>query len=170
MENGNMIRKNSKNLIEWVYENIVDFTDENDTSTLTWNSTQEDARRFLQSIPQKERVQKYGFFSCRSHFFLVESFDDVRQVLEKGFISEMTCEKIYRWDSEVERENWNMTDVRGVLYPDTTLDDATEEKFLSNIMLRLLNAGLLEYVNIEEEHKKMFILTEKGEDVFGDIL
>ena len=52
MENGNMIRKNSKNLIEWVYENIVDFTDENDTSTLTWNSTQEDARRFLQSIPQ----------------------------------------------------------------------------------------------------------------------
>ena len=35
-----MIRKNSKNLIEWVYENIVDFTDENDTSTLTWNSTQ----------------------------------------------------------------------------------------------------------------------------------
>ncbi|MBO6275214.1 MAG: hypothetical protein J6M91_06745, partial [Methanobrevibacter sp.] len=67
-------------------------------------------------------------------------------------------------------ENWNMTDVRGVLYPDTTLDDATEEKFLSNIMLRLLNAGLLEYDNIEEENKKMFILTEKGEDVFGDIL
>ena len=109
-----MIRKNSKNLIEWVYENIVDFTDENDTSTLTWNSTQEDARRFLQSISQKERVQKYGFFSSRSHFFLVESFDDVKQVLEKGFISEMTCEKIYRWNSEVERENWNMTDVRGV--------------------------------------------------------
>ena len=63
-----------------------------------------------------------------------------------------------------------MTDVRGVLYPDATLDKATEEKFLSNIMLRLINAGLLEYVNIEEEHKKMFILTEKGEDVFGDIL
>lgn len=65
-----MIRKNSKNLIEWVYENIVDFTDENDTSTLTWNSTQEDARRFLQSIPQKERVQKYGFFPAVHIFFL----------------------------------------------------------------------------------------------------
>ena len=165
-----MIRKNSKNLIEWVYENIVDFTDENDTSTLTWNSTQEDARRFLQSISQKERVQKYGFFSSRSHFFLVESFDDVKQVLEKGFISELTCKKIYRWNSEIERENWNMTDVREVLYPDVALDVGTEEKFLSNMMLRLLNAGLLESVNTEGEHKKIFILTEKGEDVFGNIL
>lgn len=170
MENGNMIRKNSKNLIEWVYKNIVDFTDENDTSTLTWNSTQKDALKFLHSIPQKERVQKYGFFSCHSHFFLVESFDDIKEVLERGFISELTCKKIYRWNSEVERENWNMTDVRGVLYPDAALDDGTEEKFLSNMMLRLLNEGLLEYVNIEKEHKKMFILTEKGEDVFGDIL
>ena len=91
-------------------------------------------------------------------------------VLESGFISEMTCKKIDSWNSEGERDNWNMTDVRGVLYRDATLDNTTEEKFLSNIMLRLLNAGLLEYVNIEEEHKKMFILTEKGEDVFGDIL
>ena len=41
-----------------------------------------------------------------------------------------------------------MTDVRGV-YPDATLDDATEEKFLSNMMLRLLNTGFLEYVNTE---------------------
>lgn len=37
-------------------------------------------------------------------------------------------------------------------------------------MLRLLNTSLLEYINNEEAHKKMFILTEKGEDVFGDIL
>ena len=170
MENGNMIRKNSKNLIEWVYENIVDFTDENDTSTLTWNSTQKDARKFLQSIPQKERVQKYGFFSSRSHFFLVDSFDDVKLVLEKGFISELTCQKIYRWNSEVERENWNMTDVRGVLYPDAALDDGTEEKFLSNMMLKLLNVGILEYVNTEEVPGKIFRLTEKGEDIFGDIL
>ena len=170
MENGNMIRKNSKNLIEWVYENIVDFTDENDTSTLTWNSTQKDARRFLQSIPQKERVQKYGFFSSRSHFFLVESFDDVKLVLEKGFISELTCQKIYRWNSEIERENWNMTDVKGVLYPDSVSDDGTDEKFLSNMMLKLLNVGILEYVNTEEVPGKIFRLTEKGEDIFGDIL
>ena len=170
MENGNMIRKNSKNLIEWVYENIVDFTDENDTSTLTWNSTQKDARKFLQSIPQKERVQKYGFFSSRSHFFLVDSFDDVKLVLEKGFISELTCQKIYRWNSEIERENWNMTDVRGVLYPDSVSDDGTDEKFLSNMMLKLLNVGILEYVNTEEVPGKIFRLTEKGEDIFGDIL
>ena len=165
-----MIRKNSKNLIEWVYENIVDFTDENDTSTLTWNSTQKDARKFLQSIPQKERVQKYGFFSSRSHFFLVDSFDDVKLVLEKGFISELTCQKIYRWNSEIERENWNMTDVRGVLYPDSVSDDGTDEKFLSNMMLKLLNVGILEYVNTEEVPGKIFRLTEKGEDIFGDIL
>lgn len=170
MENGNMIRKNSKNLIEWVYENIVDFTDENDTSTLTWNSTQKDARKFLQSIPQKERVQKYGFFSSRSHFFLVDSFDDVKLVLEKGFISELTCQKIYRWNSEIERENWNMTDVKGVLYPDSVSDDGTDEKFLSNMMLKLLNVGILEYVNTEEVPGKIFRLTEKGEDIFGDIL
>ena len=170
MENGNMIRKNSKNLIEWVYENIVDFTDENDTSTLTWNSTQKDARQFLQSIPQKERVQKYGFFSSRSHFFLVDSFDDVKLVLEKGFISELTCQKIYRWNSEIERENWNMTDVKGVLYPDSVSDDGTDEKFLSNMMLKLLNVGILEYVNTEEVPGKIFRLTEKGEDIFGDIL
>lgn len=165
-----MIRKNSKNLIEWVYENIVDFTDENDTSTLTWNSTQKDARKFLQSIPQKERVQKYGFFSSRSHFFLVDSFDDVKLVLERGFISELTCQKIYRWNSEIERENWNMTDVKGVLYPDSVSDDGTDEKFLSNMMLKLLNVGILEYVNIEEVPGKIFRLTEKGEDIFGDIL
>ena len=165
-----MIRKNSKNLIEWVYENIVDFTDENDTSTLTWNSTQKDARKFLQSIPQKERVQKYGFFSSRSHFFLVDSFDDVKLVLEKGFISELTCQKIYRWNSEIERENWNMTDVKGVLYPDSVSDDGTDEKFLSNMMLKLLNVGILEYVNTEEVPGKIFRLTEKGEDIFGDIL
>lgn len=46
-----------------------------------------------------------------------------------------------------------MTDVRGV-YPDATLDDATEEKFLSNMMLRLLNTGFFEYVNTEESIKR----------------
>ncbi|MBR5504094.1 MAG: hypothetical protein IKV87_06610, partial [Methanobrevibacter sp.] len=133
-------------------------------------STQKDARKFLQSIPQKERVQKYGFFSSRSHFFLVDSFDDVKLVLEKGFISELTCQKIYRWNSEIERENWNMTDVKGVLYPDSVSDDGTDEKFLSNMMLKLLNVGILEYVNTEEVPGKIFRLTEKGEDIFGDIL
>ena len=165
-----MIRKNNKNLLDWIYENIIDFTDENDTSTLTWQSTQKDALRFLQDIPQKERVQKYGFFSCRSHFFLVESFDDIRKVLERGFISEMTCQKIYRWNSEVARENWDMDDVKRVLYPNDALDDGIEQKFLSNTMLKLIKLGLLESVNTEEEHGRLFRLTDKGEEIFGDIL
>ncbi|MCI6994008.1 hypothetical protein [uncultured Methanobrevibacter sp.] len=55
--------------MNWIYNYVLYSTDENNTSTLTWNSTQKDAWRFLQSIPQKEMVQKYGFFSSRSHFF-----------------------------------------------------------------------------------------------------
>ena len=67
-----MIRKNSKDLIGWVYEHVIDFTAENDTSGLTWNSTPAEAKKFLHSIPQKERVQRFGFYSTNSHFILVE--------------------------------------------------------------------------------------------------
>lgn len=88
-----MIRKTNKDLLNWIYKYVVDFTEENDTSKLTWESTQEDALRFLHSIPQKERVQEYGFFSGHSHFFLVKTFEDIQEGLEKGFISELTCKK-----------------------------------------------------------------------------
>ena len=164
-----MIRKTNKHLLNWIYEYILDFTDENDTSTLTWESTQEEALRFLQSIPQKERVQKYGFFSSRSHFFLVDSFDDIREVLLRGFISEQTCKQIYRWNSEVEREDWDMRDVRKVLHPEVVLDDGINQKYVSNPLRHLKELGLIECVNPEVEHGKLFRLTEKGEDIFGDM-
>ena len=56
-----MIRKTDKNLLKWIHDNIINFEDENDFSGLTWNSTHEDAKKFLHSIPQKERVQKFGY-------------------------------------------------------------------------------------------------------------
>ena len=34
-----MIRKSNKNLLNWIYEYIIDFTDEKDVSGLTWTST-----------------------------------------------------------------------------------------------------------------------------------
>ena len=58
-----MIRKSNKNLLNWIYEYIIDFTDEKDVSGLTWTSTHDEALKFLHSIPQKERVQRYGFYS-----------------------------------------------------------------------------------------------------------
>ena len=164
-----MIRKNNKDLLNWIYQYVLDFTDENDTSPLTWESTQEDALRFLHSIPQKERVQEYGFFSSRSHFFLVKTFDDIEEGLQKGFISELTCKKIYRWNSEVECENWNMSDVNKVLYPEIALDDGIKQKFVSNTFLQLKKLGLIECVNPEAKHGKLYRLTEKGVEIFGDI-
>ena len=44
-----MIRKNDRNLLQWICENVVDFEDENDESGLTWNSTHEDALKFMSS-------------------------------------------------------------------------------------------------------------------------
>lgn len=164
-----VIRKNNEQLLNWIYENILDFTDENDTSELTWNSTQKDALRFLQSIPQKERVQKYRFFSSRSHFFLVDSFDDIKEVLEKGFISEKTCNLIYRWNCQINRDNWDMQDVRRVLNPEVELDDGIKQKYVSNTLKQLKMLGLIECINPEAKHGKLFRLTEKGEEIFGDI-
>lgn len=164
-----MIRKNNKKLLNWIYKYIIDFTDENDTSELTWESTQKDALKFLHSIPPKEKVQEYGFFSCRSHFFLVDSFDDIEEGLKNGFISENTCKKIYRWNSEIERENWNMADVNQVLYPEVALDNGIKQKYVSNTLHQLKILGLIECVNPEAKHGKLFRLTEKGEEIFGDI-
>ena len=86
-----MIRKSNKNLLNWIYEYIIDFTDEKDVSGLTWTSTHDEALKFLHSIPQKERVQRYGFYSSHSIFFLVDSLDEITEVLKNGFISQRTC-------------------------------------------------------------------------------
>lgn len=116
MENGNMIRKNSKNLIGWVYENVIDFTAENDTSGLTWDSTPEEAKRFLSSIPIKERVQKYGVHASRLHYYLVDDFNDIAEGVKKGYISEQTCKLLWSWSRLAGRENWNMDDIEAILY------------------------------------------------------
>ena len=63
-----MISKNDANLLNWIYENVIDFTDENDTSGLTWESNNKECLRFIKSIPKKDRVQKYGFFA-RFYYF-----------------------------------------------------------------------------------------------------
>ena len=42
-----MIRKTDSSLLNWIYKHVVDFTDENDKSGLTWNSTNDEALRFM---------------------------------------------------------------------------------------------------------------------------
>lgn len=46
-----MVRKSNNDLLNWIYEYILDFTDENDTSGLSWESTHKEALNFLHSIP-----------------------------------------------------------------------------------------------------------------------
>ena len=111
-----MIRKNSKDLLEWIYEHVTDFTAENDESGLSWESTYEDARSFLASIPRKEKVQKYGIYASRLHFYEVVDFADIEDGIRKGYLSEVVCREIYRGNKKVGRENWNMHDVRAVMY------------------------------------------------------
>lgn len=164
-----MIRKSNNNLLNWIYKYILDFTDENDTSGLTWESTHKEALDFLHSIPRKERVQKYGFHSTRSHFFLTDSFDDIKEALENGFVSEETCRMIHRLYVEMGRENWSMEDVKAVLYPERKSNNRRSNKFVSNTFKQLLDLGLIECVNPEAKHGKLFRLTEKGEDIFGEI-
>ena len=59
----NVILKRDRKLLYWIHNNIVDFTDENDESGLSWDSTHKEALKFMQSISKKDRVQKYGFYS-----------------------------------------------------------------------------------------------------------
>ncbi|WP_304047129.1 hypothetical protein [Methanobrevibacter gottschalkii] len=42
-----MIRKTDSSLLNWIYKHVVDFTDENDKSGLSWNSTNDEALRFM---------------------------------------------------------------------------------------------------------------------------
>ncbi|MDO5815456.1 MAG: hypothetical protein Q4Q18_07445 [Methanobrevibacter sp.] len=163
-----MIRKTDENLLNWIYEHIIDFTDENDTSGLTWESSRVDAAKFLHSIPQKERVQKYGFCSGHAHFYLTDSFADIEEGLEKGFISEGTCRIIYNWKREVRRETWNMEDVLEVLYPETPEDERIRPLYPSVDFRNLLEMGLLEWVTTEDENEKIVRVTEKAKAMFGE--
>ena len=53
-----MIRKTDSSLLNWIYKHVVDFTDENDKSGLTWNSTNDEALRFMNRIPKKSKSSK----------------------------------------------------------------------------------------------------------------
>lgn len=59
-----MIRKSNKNLLNWIYEYIIDFTDEKDVSGLTWTSTHDEALKFLHSIPQKKGFKDTDFIQA----------------------------------------------------------------------------------------------------------
>ncbi len=169
MVNKKMIRKTNKNLLNWIYEYIIDFTDENDTSGLTWTSTHDDALKFLHSIPQKERVQRYGFYSGHSIFFLVDSLDEITEVLKSGFISKRTCNVIYNWNLDAGRENWNMVDVNAIFLQDEISNNRTKQKYISNPLNKLKELGLVECINPEAKRGKLYRLTEKGEEIFGEI-
>ena len=163
-----MIRKTDKDLLKWVYDNIVNFEDENDDSGLTWNSTREDAKKFLYSIPKKERVQKFGFYSTKSHFIFVVDFTDIKYCLKYGLISEKSCKPIYRWNSEVGRENWDMDDVREVLEPRPKGYRGNRQNFLYNTLKNLIELGVIECINPEVKTGKMFKLTQKGERILEE--
>lgn len=162
-----MIQKSDKNLLKWIYEYIIDFTDENDTSGLTWESSHKEALKFLHSIPKKERVQKYGYNSTRFHFYLADSIEDIKEGIEKGFISEETCKLVHRWNLAAGRENWDMDDVKSAFYPN--FNYGKKQKFVSNTLKLLKELGLIECINPEAKHGKLFRLTEKGEEIFGEI-
>lgn len=164
-----MIRKSNKNLLNWIYEYIIDFTDEKDVSGLTWTSTHDEALKFLHSIPQKERVQRYGFYSSHSIFFLVDSLDEITEVLKNGFISQRTCNIIYNWNLEVGRENWDMIDIKAMSLQENMAENSTKQTYVSNPLNRLEELGLVECVNPEVKRGKLYRLTEKGEEIFGDI-
>ena len=164
-----MIRKIDRNLLKWIQENITDFEDKNDESGLSWDSTHKDALEFLHSIPKKERVQKFGFYSSRIHFFLVEDFDDIKYCLKKGLLSEKTCSIIYQWNREVGRENWNMDDVNELLNPKVRGYRSRTKNFLYSTLEQLMDLGVMECVNPEVETGKLFKLTEKGERILKEI-
>lgn len=160
-----MIRKNSKNLIEWIYEYVIDFTAESDTSGLTWNSTPDDAKKFLHSIPQKERVQEYGFYSTNSHFILIIDFDDIEVCLKNGSLSKRSCSSIYRWNSEKGRDNWNMDDVKEVLSPKIVEYKSSEQNYLSDTLTQLFELGLIKRINLEVKTELDLRVTEKGKRI-----
>lgn len=160
-----MIHKTSDTLLNWIYKHVIKFTDENDISGLTWRSSQDDALKFLHSIPPKERVQKYNFYSTHSHFFRTDRFEDIEEALKKGFISEATCSRIYKWNSDAGYKTWDMDDVETALHPETRLE---KELYVSNIFYKMIVLGLIECVNPEDDGEKLYRLTEKGNDIMGE--
>ena len=80
-------------------------------------------------------------------------------------LSEKTCKMIYTWNSEIGRENWDMDDVMYALYP--ALGRHISRNFFYATIKNLVDLGVMECVNPETEHGRMYIITEKGERVLG---
>lgn len=160
-----MIRKTDSSLLNWIYKHVVDFTDEEDTSCLTWESTNKEALSFVNSIPKKTRVQEYGIYVGKKYLFAVDEFDDLEEGLKKGLLSEKTCRLIYTWNREVGRDKWDMDDVMYALYP--ALGKNISRNFLYASIKHLVDLGVMECVNPDVAHGRMYVITEKGERVLG---
>ena len=58
----------------------------NDNLGLSWESTNKEALRFMNHIPKKVKVQKYGIYSAKSYLFVVDEFDDIKEGLERSAV------------------------------------------------------------------------------------
>jgi hypothetical protein len=111
-----MIRKNDEDLLNWIYDLVIDFEDENDESGLSWDSTHEEALAYLNSIPQKDKVNIYGIYSTRTHFIVVDVFYDIEMALKEFVISEDTCRRILSMANDTSSWDWDMSDVKAITY------------------------------------------------------
>lgn len=164
-----MIRKKDQNIMEWIHKYVIDFEDKNDESGLSWESTHEEALKFLHSIPIKERVQKFGFYSTNGYFLLVEDFDDIAVCLKKGFISKDTCKTIYQLNSKIGNEKWNMEDVDEVLNPSVRKYKSRTQNFLHNTLQQLMDMEVMECINPEVKTGRLYKLTDKGERILKEL-
>ena len=99
----------------------------------------------------------------------MDSLDEITEVLKNGFISQRTCNIIYNWNLEVGRENWDMMDIKAMSLQEGMEWNSTKQTYVSNPLNRLEELGLVECVNPEVKRGKLYRLTEKGEEIFGDI-
>ena len=111
-----MIRKNDDNLLNWIWELVTDFEDEFDESGLSWDSTHKEALTYLNSIPQKDKVNIYGIYSTRTHFIVIDVFYDIEMALKDGVINEDTCRRILSIANDTSSWDWDMSDVKAVVY------------------------------------------------------
>ena len=111
-----MIRKNDDDLLNWIWELVADFEDEFDDSGLSWDSTHKEALAYLNSIPQKDKVNIYGIYSTRTHFIVVDVFYDIEMALKDGVINEDTCRRILSMANDTSSWDWDMSDVEAVVY------------------------------------------------------
>ena len=72
----------------------------------------------MNPIPKKVKVQKYGIYSAKSYLFVVDEFDDIKEGLQKGVLSEKTCKMIYAAivKSDVKTEIWMMSCMYCILH------------------------------------------------------